>query len=147
MKLGQGGTGSSWASVRQIPRARVKQDCRQHQPDQRSAPDQIRRIEAAKIEHLERQQRRDREDAETHNERVEDGDIAAGSRAARNSITLSMSITPPISFSNASSKVETSDSGGCMNTRRISGLPLRIMNTLPTAISADITRNPNDSER
>ncbi len=47
----------------------------------------------------------------------------------------------------ASSKVETSDSGGCINTQRMSGLLLKTMIRPPTATSTDTIRNPIDNPR
>ena len=50
-------------------------------------------------------------------------------RAAYYNITLNVSTTPPISFTAAKSNAEISDSGGCMKTRRMRPLLLKISST------------------
>ena len=55
-------------------------------------------------------------------DRVDNRHDAPGSRTARYSIQLTMSVSPPIFFKAARNKVEISHSAGCMSTRMMKGL-------------------------
>src|SRR5439155_12895761 len=59
-----------------LPRPQIEEESCQHQPNHGTPPNEVARIDALDVQTTKRKQRRYREDDETHNQAVNDSDIA-----------------------------------------------------------------------